>query len=42
MHQATLHAAFDHPLPIPDLTRPNFGNFDSDIKVSLKHTSLAE
>ena len=42
MHQATLHASFDHPAPIPDLTRPNFGKYDSDVAVSLKHTSLAE
>jgi len=42
MHQATLHAAFDHGTPIPDLTRPNVGKYDSDVAISLKHTSLAE
>ena len=42
LHQATLHADFDHGNPIPDLRRPNFGNVDQDISTSLKHTNLAE
>jgi hypothetical protein len=42
LHQATLHAAFDHGTPIPDLTRPNFGNHEDDVAISLKHLKLAE
>ena len=42
LHQATLHAAFDHPAPIADLTRPNFGNHEDDVAISLKHLKLAE
>jgi len=42
MHEATLHAEFSHAVQIPDLTRPNFGNYDQEVATSLKHTSLAE
>jgi len=37
-----MNASFYKPSPIPDLRRPNFGKFDKDISISLKHTSLAE
>jgi hypothetical protein len=35
LHQATLHAEFDHPAPIADLTRPNFGNHEDDVAITL-------
>jgi len=37
-----LKADFLKPAPIPDLTRPNFGNHEEDVAISLKHLKLAE
>ena len=41
-HHATLKAEFLKPAPIPDLTRPNFGNHEEDVAISLNHLKLAE
>ena len=37
-----MKANFNKPAAIPDLTRPNFGDVDHDVAISLKHTKLAE
>jgi len=37
-----LKAEFFKPTPIPDLRRPNFGKYEHEISLSLKHTVLAE
>jgi len=37
-----MKANFNKAAPIPDLTRPNFGDVDHDVAISLKHTKLAE
>jgi hypothetical protein len=37
-----MKASFNKAAPIPDLTRPNFGDVEHDVAISLKHTKLAE
>ena len=37
-----MKAGFLTPAVIPDLTRPNFGNHEDDVAISLKHLKLAE
>ena len=37
-----MKAEFNKPSAIPDLTRPNFGDVDHEVAISLKHTKLAE
>jgi hypothetical protein len=37
-----MKAEFHKAAAIPDLTRPNFGDVDHDVEISLKHTKLAE
>jgi hypothetical protein len=37
-----MNATYYKPSPIPDLRRPNFGKYEHEIALSLKHTVLAE
>jgi len=37
-----MHASYFRPKKIADLRRPNYGDIDHDVALSLKHTLLAE